>query len=230
MKTKHLILGLATLAFVTTSCKNDKSQKKDQAADSIQEVENDSVELKESNQEVYVAELSALNSDITKSETHGEAKFEVKNDSIYITIDVKDAPANMEHWQHFHGFVDGSEATCVTQDADQNDDGIIDVTETEEASGTTMVPFNKLPVKMDVGADTYPKADEDGNYHYEAVVSKDDLEKAFADAFDGDHLDLDKRVLYIHGVDTDLPSTVKSIVDIPAKVTIPIACGKIVRQ
>ncbi|MCC6560573.1 MAG: hypothetical protein IT478_04385 [Xanthomonadales bacterium] len=44
-------------------------------------------------------------------------------------------------------------------------------------------------------------------------------------------IDLDRRVVFIHGVpgDTRLPSTVASLGPIPASVTLPIACGVIKR-
>jgi len=55
------------------------------------------------------------------------------------------------------------------------------------------------------------------------------LKTAFAKAFNDQALDLDKRVVYIHGIfpATKLPASVKSLDDIPAQVTLPIACGKI---
>jgi hypothetical protein len=44
-------------------------------------------------------------------------------------------------------------------------------------------------------------------------------------------LDLDRRVVFIHGVPaaTALPASVQSLGTVPAQVTLPIACGKIGR-
>lgn len=178
---------------------------------------------------VYVAHLSALNSNVTGSNTTGEARFVVENDTMTVTIDVKGATPNTEHWQHFHGFPNGDAAGCPTDAADANGDGIIDVVETEPVSGTTMVPFNELPAAMEVGSDTYPRAGADGSYHYEAKIPMNKLEEAFAAAFPDSKIELDHRVLYVHGVPADqtLPGSVASIGDIPAQVTIPVACGKI---
>lgn len=182
--------------------------------------------------QTYVAHLNALNTDVSGSNTTGEAKFVVKNDSMTVTIDVKNAPANMEHWQHFHGFKNGDKADCATTSDDKNGDDIVDVVETEAVSGTTMVPFNKFPAKMEIGTDTYPRADENGDYHYEAKFAMKDLKKSFKKAFNDSLIQLDHRVLYIHGISTDqdLPETVASIANIPAQVTIPIACGKIEKK
>lgn len=180
---------------------------------------------------VYVAKLKPLNSDVTGLKTSGRARFVVTGQTLTITVDVKNAPANIAHWQHFHGFKGDRAATCSKPTADKNGDGVIDVTETGKASGTTMVPFNAHPAHMKVAQKTYPKAGEDGTYHYEKTVPLKKLKKAFAKAFGGAELDLARRVVYIHGVpaDTDLPASVASLGSIPSHVTIPIACGDIQR-
>ncbi len=176
-----------------------------------------------------VAHLHPLNTSVTHAKTTGEAKFALDGDALKIDIRVHGAPADTEHWQHFHGFIDGKAATCATMADDANKDGIIDVTETDRASGTTMVPFTTDPAGMDVPHGTYPKADAKGDYHYTATVSVKALDAAFAKAFPGQKLDLTKRVVYIHGVPASekLPATVASLGPIPANVTLPIACGKI---
>lgn len=181
--------------------------------------------------ETYEATLTPLNASVTGSQTKGNAKFVIANDTMKVTINVTGAPANMEHWQHFHGFADGKDAQVVTMADDKNKDGIIDVTETADKSGTTMVPFNQFPALMEIGSDTYPKADANGSYSYTSKIPMAQLAKIFAEKFNGQKIDLDKRVLYIHGVPTStkLPATVASLGDIPAQVTIPIAVGKIVK-
>ncbi len=177
----------------------------------------------------YYAQLAPMNTSVTGSRTIGVARFTVNGDDLDINITVRGAPPNTVHWQHFHGFKDGRMATCVTQAADKNGDGIVDLIETGPASGTTMVPFDSAPAAMDIAHGTYPEASADGSYTYHQVVSLKDLSAAFAKAYPGQTLDLDKRVIYIHGVpgDTTLPSTVASLGPIPAQVTLPIACGKI---
>lgn len=178
---------------------------------------------------VYIAHLHALNAKVAGKQTKGTARFTIKGDSLTIGIDVQNAPADMTHLQHFHGFTDGRDATCATQGADANKDGVVDLMETEPMSGTTMVPFTGDPVSMVVVTDSYPKANAGGSYHYSKTVSLSALGKAFAEKFSGQQLDLDHRVVYIHGVpsDTKLPSTAASLGTIPAQVTLPIACGKI---
>jgi hypothetical protein len=67
---------------------------------------------------------------------------------------------------------------------------------------------------------------------HEKTVSLKSLEEAFGKAFGGQNIALDRRVVFVHGVapDTTLPSTVSSLGDIPAHVTLPIACGVIEKE
>jgi hypothetical protein len=180
--------------------------------------------------ETYSARLTPLNSSVAKTETKGQAKFSIEGDKLTITINVEDAPADIPHLQHFHGFKTGDkDAMCPTAEADANEDGVIDLIETEPMAGTTMVPFHDDPVSMKIPSETYPKASKEGTYQYEKTVSLSALKEAFAEAFNGQDLDLDRRVVFVHGVppENELPSTAASLGDIPAQVTLPIACGQI---
>lgn len=181
--------------------------------------------------ETFVAELHPLNAKVTGTETSGEARFTITGDTLTITVDAKGLPPGIMHLQHFHGLKNGGDATCPTEAADKNGDGVIDLIETEPTSGTTMVPFHDDPVSMEIVRDTYPKASDEGTYHYAKTVSLPDLKAAFAKAFGGQDLDLDRRVVFIHGIlpATKLPSSAASLGTIPAQVTLPIACGEIKR-
>ncbi len=173
----------------------------------------------------YTAQLTALNGATVGTETTGEVRLSVMGDSLTIRVNVQNAPPNMSHWQHYHGFADGREATCPTADQDANGDGIIDLIETEPVSGTTMVPFNADPVKLEIPEESYPTATADGSYSYEKTVSMSALQAALG----GAPLALEHRVVFIHGVpDTmTLPSSVASLGPVPAQKTIPIACGNL---
>jgi hypothetical protein len=179
----------------------------------------------------YVAHLSALNTTVTGLKTVGEATFTIKGDSLTIAVNASGLPKDIEHWQHFHGFTDGRQATCPAKAADANGDGIIDVVETGVAAGTTMVPFSGDPVSMDVPHGTYPRASATGTLQYKETVSLSALQTAFAKTFDGQKLDLDRRVVFIHGIPaaSKLKASVASLGPIPAQVTLPIACGRITR-
>lgn len=178
----------------------------------------------------YVASLQPLNQKVTGSEASGEVSFAISGDRLTITTDARGLPPGTTHWQHFHGFPDGRKAACPTEAA-AGDDGIVDLIETEPMAGTTMVPFNDDPVAMDIPHDSYPQSTAAGAMHYEKTVSLDAMRAAFGKAFEGRDLELDSRVVFLHGVpaETELPSSVASLGPIPAHVTLPIACGEIRR-
>ena len=180
---------------------------------------------------VYVAHLHPLNTKVTGVETTGEARFSINGDTLTISVNAQKLPPDIMHLQHFHGFKDNRAATCPTEAADVNHDGIIDLIETEPTSGTTMVPFHDDPVSMEIARDTYPKASADGTFQYQKTVSLKDLDAAFAKAFGDKELDLDRRVVFIHGIlpSTKLPASAASLGTIPAQVTLPIACGEVKR-
>lgn len=180
---------------------------------------------------MYGAHLHAMNGKVTGLPTSGEARFSIVGDALTISVEAHGVPPNLVHWQHFHGFADNRAASCPGGAADVNGDGIIDLIETEPAAGTTMVPFTDNPEAMDVAHGTYPKASGAATYTYRQTVSLKGLTAAFAKAFNDPTLDLDRRVVFIHGVvpSSKLPASVASLGPIPADVTLPIACGRIER-
>lgn len=179
----------------------------------------------------YHADINPLNAEKIGTAAHGYVDFEITGDNLHIKLEMFDTPANIAHWEHFHGFPDGREATVPTTKEDQNQDGWIDLVETEPVSGTTMVPLDGAPHKMDIPNDTYPVADEQGHYYYEKDVPYQALLDQFKQVFNDDDLHLDQRVVYVHGVpdELSLPETVAGKISdkYDQHVTLPIAAGKI---
>ena len=178
----------------------------------------------------YIAHITPLNADKIGCEAHGTAEFTEDGDKLHVKVEMFDTPKNIEHWEHFHGFPDGKEANVLTMAQDKNHDGFIDLPETEEVSGTTMVPLDDAPQDMNIPHDGYPVADENGHYEYEIDIPLEKLQAKFKDAFGTEDLQLDKRVVYVHGVpkDLELPDTVGGcVMSYDAHTTLPIAAGKI---
>ena len=96
----------------------------------------------------YYAEIVPLNAEIIGTKAHGKANFIQEESTLEISIEMFDTPANTQHWEHFHGFPDGRDAVIATMDQDDNQDGFVDLIETESVSGTTMVPFDNAPHHM----------------------------------------------------------------------------------
>ncbi|VDG31190.1 hypothetical protein MUDAN_DOGOELCO_00691 [Lactiplantibacillus mudanjiangensis] len=179
---------------------------------------------------LYQAKIMPLNADAIGTAAHGQASFVQTKDQLIVTIEMFDTPANIQHWEHFHGFPDGQEASIATMAQDVNHDGFVDLPETEPVSGTTMVPFNDTPETMDVANDAYPVADVNGYFAYTKIVPLKELDTQFKQVFHDSELTLDKRVIYIHGVanSLQLPSSVAGeVATYDAHVTLPIAVGKI---
>lgn len=180
----------------------------------------------------YHADIVALNADKIGTAAHGTADFTLDDQNLTINIEMFDTPANTEHWEHFHGFPDGKPANIAGPAQDANGDGFIDLMETGSVSGTTMVPFDDAPENMDIPHDRYPVADAQGHFAYTKVVPLAALQDHFEQAFNSRDLQLDKRVVYIHGVPQSLalPATVAGMVgDFDQHVTLPIAAGEIKR-
>lgn len=178
---------------------------------------------------VYEANLKPLNTGVTGMKAAGKARFVISHDTMTVIINVDNVPPGISHEQHIHGFNVNKTATCPAGSADINGDGIEDIVETEIISGMTMVPFNDHPIKIHGYGSRFPVAGSDSSYHYEVKISMGKLETAFIQAFGHTGLNLEQRVIYIHGVpdSTDLPESVKSIGNLPPQVTLPIACGDI---
>jgi hypothetical protein len=176
----------------------------------------------------YIAQIHAINPQLTKSEVSGQAIFIVSNGQLKITMVVKGLSPGM-HLGHIHGFISGKASTLPPSNADTNGDGIIDLMETEPFSGVTLIPFNGDPVALKIKSDTYSIADKDGLLIYEMTVPLAQLNAAIKKQYGIAKLSLADRVIFIHGVpkETSLPNTVKSLPGVPAYITVPIACGEI---
>ena len=178
----------------------------------------------------YFAEIKPLNEQKIACVPHGTAEFIENGDNLHIHVEMFDTPKNIEHWEHFHGFPDGKDAEVPTMAADTNHDGYIDLPETEPFSGTTMVPLDNAPHKMNIPHDGYPVADDSGHYEYEIDVPLKELQTSFKNAFNTPDLQLDKRVVYVHGIPESmkLPASVQgTVMSYDPHTTLPIAAGKI---
>ena len=97
--------------------------------------------------QLYRAEIQPLNAEKIGTAAHGYVEFLQEEEELKIKLEMFDTPANIQHWEHFHGFPDGREAQVPTLAQDSNGDGWIDLPETESVSGTTMVPLDNAPMR-----------------------------------------------------------------------------------
>lgn len=179
--------------------------------------------------DAYIAEIKAINPQLTDKTVSGEAIFIISENTLDITLVVKGVSPDMMHLQHIHGFMDGRAGKFPPASADTNGDGIIDLMETHDYTGKTLIPFNGAPVDLQIKSDTYPVASKDGLLTYHISVPLDKLNSAIKKEYNIDKLALENRVIFIHGVPEGdkLPDSVQSLPGVPAHVTVPIACGVI---
>jgi hypothetical protein len=134
------------------------------------------------------------------------------------------------HMAHLHGFPteDPQEARCPTMEADANGDGYVDLIETRDMAGVTLIPLSEDPAALSLQVDTYPVVGEDGSLDYAQEVDAQMLLHALREDF-GTLPAIESRVVMIHGAPkgVDLPDTVQSLKGVPAEETIPIACAEL---
>lgn len=159
----------------------------------------------------------------------GTVTVTVNDDVATVDIEAYSLPPGMMHLQHFHGFENGNEATCPAEDADANDDGIIDLIETRESAGITMIPLHDDPLNLEIKTETYPQAGENGDLKYTTSFSVSEMKNAVQEKYGLQDFDFNDFVLFIHTVNEaqELPETVQSLPNVPAHVTLPIACAQL---
>lgn len=180
---------------------------------------------------IYQADLQNLNGAVKAGQAiDGTAKFTVDGNIVTIEVEAFSLPPNMMHLQHLHDFKDGSEAKCPPfEEADDNDDGVVDLIETRDYSGITMIPLHENPVSLEIKTETYPTANEEGDLTYTNSFTLDSMATAVEEKYGIENFDLENFVIFLHGISemVDLPESVQSLPDVPASVTLPIACGQL---
>lgn len=199
--------------------------------------DNDDVVIQQEQQQdegTYRAVLSPLNTSVA-GETAGTVEVVISGDNVSVKSSVTGSPRGVKHRQNI---MVGS--ACPT--ADTNADTFIDIPETVATTGQILIPLDSDLSEQLNGIDYGPIANGSGNYVYRRSTTLTrmlaDLNSPDPDTTDaieklplGSNLNLDGRVVLIHGVarSTNLPDTVGSVGDLEAEDALPIACGTLVR-
>ena len=95
----------------------------------------------------YSVKFVEINPHLTKDVVSGEANFTLAGDNIKITLQVRGVAPHEMHMQHVHGFIlgGGGAFRIPPPEADTNHDGVIDLIETYDYSGKTLIPLNDAP-------------------------------------------------------------------------------------
>lgn len=175
----------------------------------------------------YRAALRAVNPQYAT----GGGRFEMvrDGDELFIAMTIENLTPNMMHLQHLHGSRDGMHARCPPMSRNAMDGEVVDLIDTRQFSGVTLIPLHDDPTSLKIKTDTYPKSDQVGGYTYSQKVDWSDLQQAVKDKYGIDELDLSRLVVYIHGVpqNANLPESTRSLEGVPAHATLPVACGEL---
>jgi len=173
-------------------------------------------------------ELQPINA-VGGTPVSGSASIVSEDGTLTLTLEAEGLSPGM-HLAHVHGFAepDPGQSRCPGDDADANGDGFVDLIETREAAGVTIIPFSAEPASLNIQTDTYPAADGSGQLSYRQSVGLSSLSAAVESQF-GTPLALSRRVVFVHSVPegTELPGTVQSLEGVPAHVTLPVACAEL---
>jgi hypothetical protein len=177
----------------------------------------------------YRAPLQPMNPLITEAGISGFVRLVRAGDELRIHIEAKGFAPGMMHLQHLHGSPDGMDAECAPMGLRTRQDDITDLIDTRSYSGITLIPLHDDPASLEIKTDTYPVSNRGGGYSYEHTVSWPALERAMAEKYGIEEIELGRMVVYVHGVaeSTDLPDTVRSLPGIPAHMMLPVACAEL---
>lgn len=180
----------------------------------------------------YTGTIDPVNGAETRQNPIGDVRISREGDTYTISLTVDGLSPGM-HLAHIHGFPGGDpqEATCAGPAADANGDDFVDLIETRDLSGVTMIPLTDDPASLSLQSESYPAASDAGEVRFETTVEASALEEALQAEFSTPPA-LERRVVYIHGVPEDLPlpDSVRSLEDVPARVTLPVACAELEAQ
>lgn len=185
---------------------------------------------------IYRAVLKPINESLS-GKTDGTVEVKIKGDDVQVLSNITGSPAGVKHLQNIM-----HSTSCPTAAVDANNDSLIDAAEAMKAAGKILIPLDSdLSSQLD-GMSYGPISNGSGNYVYKKSTTLSsllsDLNAVDPDPSDaviklpsGRDLHLAGRVVLIHGVrsSSDLPASVVAFGEHSAEVSLPIACGVLVR-
>lgn len=174
-----------------------------------------------SNSKIYKVKLEALNPDAGYRAVKGVANLRITGDKLTVQVNANGLQPGMLHPQHIH-----ATDSCPPPAADTNNDGFIDVIEGVPFYGGIFIPLDADLADLSFQTSFPEPKNNAGAITYKESASVDELEAAT-----GEDLNLEGRHIVLHGVssETNLPESVQSLGGLPAHLTLPVACGEIVK-
>lgn len=223
LKTKLFSLVSLGIFFLFAGCDDsyitNQKEKKDIQPQQIEAKANQADAASES--EVYKVKLEALNTDAGYRAVKGEANLRIIGDKLTVQVNANGLQPGMVHPQHIH-----AAGSCPSPAADSNGDGFIDVVEGVPSYGGILIPLDAELTNLSFQT-SFPNPENDAG----AITYRESASVASLEAETGEDLNLDGRHIVLHGVSsqTNLPESVQSLGGLPAYLTLPVACGEIVK-
>lgn len=170
----------------------------------------------------YRAIIRPFNNHLSGFLPTGFADISISGDTVTIKT-MLDDDARVIHMQNIH-----ANTRCPNAGDDTNGDGYVDINEAYAVVGQALVPLDSDLNTKTLGAGLYPLG---GGFTYSESASLKKLE-ADVKARTGQNLNLEGRVVLMHGVDanTKVPTTFGTLEGMPQQASAPIACGILKRR
>lgn len=180
----------------------------------------------------FTGDISTINKEANGgTDVTGTVSVRVEGDLMRITVKAEGLAGDMMHLQHLQTSQTGEETNCPDENADKNNDGIIDVTEvTDESRGFRIIPLNMGPSTLQVNVDTYPRSNINGELQFQRTVSLDSLRSAVKQEYGMEGLDFTRFTYIIQGVNPEaknIPASTQSVANVPTYASIPVGCAKL---
>lgn len=221
----RLFTLLLVIGVSFSSCKNETEDQRQNEDELPVQVETGTEQV---TVESYQAQITSVNDKANKNRSvSGNVRVEVQGDQLRVFVEASGLEPGMMYLQHLHGAKDGGEINCPDSAADENNDGVVDITEAYDVAGVTMIMLHDAPTNFEVESETYPTADENGNISYQQTINFDELRQGFMEKFDWEKMDFGQFTYLIHGVEEEaVPESAESVKGLPAHVTLPVGCAK----
>jgi hypothetical protein len=182
----------------------------------------------------YRAVMEPLNSSVSGNQASGTALINLKEEIFEVKLNIINAPSAIKHLQAVHTGGD-----CPNPEHDSNQDGFLDIQEGSKHFGKILIPLDADLSSQQAGTSYGPTSSA---YSYSEstewkkmmtdLQSPDENPEDFVQKLaPSSFLNLAGRSFVVLGVSSkvSLPQSVATMNQLPAHLTLPIACGKIMR-
>lgn len=214
---------LVGIVVFSGSCRNEQEQQEERI-----EAQTNIDTVVDPEPRAYRGEISTLNQELNDgNEVDGRVAIRIARGIMRVNVYAQGLEPDMRHMQHLQA----SEETateCPGPDADDNNDGVIDVMEiTDEPEGVVLIPLNMGPSSLEVDVLTYPMANDNGEIQFEAHLHIDSLRTAVQEEYGIENIDFTRFTYILQGVspETSLPQSTVTVGDIPPHATVPVGCA-----